>query len=350
MAYLNFNNVRISGISSVVPEKKVVISDLNLFDSIKESNRFSKLTGIKEKRHTDDSTTTLDLCIKAANKLLKELNWRKSEIDLVVFVTQTPDYLLPNNAIIFQDKLGLKKDSMCFDVPLGCSGYVYGLSIVYSLMENGYIKKGLLAVGDTLSKQSNPKDKSTYPLFGDAGSVTALEYEYGVSPSKFYLWSDGSGFDKIIIKSGGYRNPIDFESIIEKKDSNGNTKKDINTSMDGSSVSTFTITEVPSQINNFFKITKSSKDNYDLFIMHQANKFLNESIRKKIGFEKDQTLYSIEDFGNTSSATIPLTICSNKIGKKNTILICGFGVGLSMGIASIKLDEDFKTILIDEFK
>lgn len=351
MSIIKFENVKISGIACKVPNEKLLIENCELFNTTKEAKRFSKLTGIKEKRRASYSTTTLDLCIDSAKKLIEDLNWDKSDIDLIVFVTQTPDYPVPNNAIIFQDKLGLKKETMCFDIPLGCSGYIYGLSVVYSLMELGFMKKALLAVGDTLSKQANKKDKSTYPLFGDAGSVTALEYSYKVSPSEFYLWSDGSGYDKIIVESGGYRNLINSESIIDKVDKNGNVRKKINTFMDGSAVAAFTMTEVPDQINKFLGIVKKSKDNFDFFIMHQANKFLNENIRKKIGFDVSQTLYSMELFGNTSSTTIPLTICSNNINKEGSnILMCGFGVGLSIGVASIRLESDFKQIMIDEFK
>ena len=351
MSFIKFENVKIAGIACKVPNEKVLIEDCELFNSPKEAKRFSKFTGIKEKRRANSSTTTLDLCIDSANKLIEDLNWDKSEIDLIVFITQTPDYPIPNNAIIFQDKLGVKKESMCFDIPLGCSGYIYGLSVVYSLMELGFMKKALLAVGDTLSKQANQKDKSAYPLFGDAGSVTALEYDYKASSSEFYLWSDGSGYDKIIIESGGYRNPINAESIIDKVDEYGNIRKKINTYMDGSAVASFTMTEVPDQINKFLEIAKKSKDDFDFFIMHQANRFLNENIRKKFGFKDSKTLYSMGLFGNTSSATIPLTICSNTINKYgNNILMCGFGVGLSIGVASIKLDSDFKKIMIDEFK
>lgn len=351
MSFIKFENVKISGIACKVPKQKFSFEESNFFKSSKDVKKFSKITGIKEKRHADNSTTTLDLCLDSANQLISELDWDKAEIDLIVFVTQTPDYPVPNNAIIFQDRLGIKKDSMCFDVPLGCSGYVYGLSIVFSLMEKGFMKKALLAVGDTLSKQANPKDKSTYPLFGDAGSVTALEYDYKSSDSEFYLWSDGSGYDKIIVESGGYRNPINSESIIDKVDLNGNIRKKVNTYMDGGAVASFTMTEVPDQIKKFFDLSNKSNDDYDYFIMHQANKFLNENIRKKIGFEERQTLYSMGSYGNTSSTTIPLTICCNQIDKSsNKLLICGFGVGLSIGIASIEINSDFKKIMIDEFK
>ena len=351
MSFLEFENVKISGIACKVPSEKVLIENSNLFKSQKEAKKFSKITGIFEKRHVKKSETTLDLCLDCANELISKLQWNKKEIDLVIFVTQTPDYPVPNNAIIFQDKLGLKKDSMCFDVPLGCSGYVYGLSIIYSLMQKGSIKKGLLAVGDTLSKQANPKDKSTYPLFGVAGSVTAIEHDINSPKSEFYLWSNGAGYDKIIVESGGYRNPTNSDSITEKTDSNGNTRKKINTYMNGSAVASFTMTEVPDQIKVFFNFYNKSKDNYNYFVMHQANKFLNENLRKKIGFEESQTLYSLEKFGNTSSTTIPLTICANKIKKgSNKFLMCGFGVGLSIGIASIELDKNFKSIIIDEFK
>jgi len=347
MGFLKVNNVKISGIVSAVPENIVKNRELDLFANEQEAEKFISVTGIAEKRHVSPDQCTSDLCYSAAEELITKLNWNKEDIEVLVMVTQTPDYVVPNTSIILQDRLGLPKSCVCFDVPLGCSGYVYGLSIISQFLQNGGFKKGLLLVGDTLSKQCSTLDKSTYPLFGDAGCATALEYHEG-SEMLYNLWSDGSGYSSIIVPDGGYRNPLTEKSLVREADAEGNTRSKINTYMNGTEVFSFGISEVPKEIKKFVAHFDLDMSKIDFTFFHQANKFMNEMIRKKVGLTKEQVPYSLDRFGNTSSATVPVTIATLGDSIKNTeVLMCGFGVGLSIGILKTTIEEDFVNILLE---
>jgi 3-oxoacyl-[acyl-carrier-protein] synthase-3 len=346
MAFIEVDNVKISGIISCVPENVINNIDVKLFKNKEDAEKFISVTGIEQKRHVSNSTCTSDLCFKAAEQLIDNLNWDKKEIDVLIFVSQTPDFVAPNTSIILQDRLGLPKSCICFDVPLGCSGFVYGLSILSKFLENGSLKKGILLVGDTLSRQCSFFDKSTYPLFGDAGSATALEFSLG-KIMRYYLWSDGSGFNSIIVPDGGYRNPFSEKSLQIQIDEDGNSRSGINTYMNGSEVFSFGISVVPNAMKEFSSHYNLDLELIDYVIFHQANKFMNEMIRKKLRLTSEQVPYSLTKFGNTSSATIPLTISTLERNVLNkSLIMCGFGVGLSLGILHAKIDQDFVNDLI----
>lgn len=348
MALFSIENVSIAGIVSAVPPRIVNNLENSLFSTREEAEKFISITGIAEKRHVENDVCTSDLCIKAANDLLEKLNWNKEEIDVLIFVTQTPDFPVPNTAIIVQDKLGLSKNTICFDVPLGCSGYVYGLSILSQFLQNGQLKKGLLLVGDTLSKQCSPLDKATYPLFGDAGSATALEYSVG-GKMDFNLWSDGSGFGDIIVPEGGYRNPFTQESLVLKEDNDGNKRSGVNTYMNGTNVFSFGIGTVTQELKQFIEHFQVEKEQVEYFYFHQANRFMNDMIRKKLKLTPEQVPYSLHKYGNTSSATIPVTMTMQDAAglKDKEVVMCGFGVGLSIGIVRMKIEKEIINDLIE---
>ncbi|MCU7618691.1 ketoacyl-ACP synthase III [Chryseobacterium sp. PBS4-4] len=347
MALFSIENVRIAGVVSAVPTQIFNNLENDLFSTREEAEKFISVTGIAEKRHVDSDTCTSDLCIKAANNLLRKLNWQKEDIDVLIMVTQTPDFPVPNTSIIVQDKLGLPKSTICFDVPLGCSGYVYGLSILSNFIQNGQLKKGLLLVGDTLSKQCSPLDKATYPLFGDAGSATALEYSVG-GKMDFNLWSDGSGFGDIIVPEGGYRKPFTEESLVLKEDKEGNKRSGINTYMNGTNVFSFGIGTVTQELKKFIEHFQVDKEQVKYFYFHQANRFMNDMIRKKIKLTTEQVPYSLDKYGNTSSATIPMTMTTQNTNlEKTEVVMCGFGVGLSIGIVRMNFDKGIINDLIE---
>lgn len=342
MAYFKINNVQISGVSAAVP--KAVESNWD-YDILSETEKklLIKTTGVEEKRRAPKGMTTSDLCFAAATKLIADLDWNATDIDILIFVSQSSDYYLPATAIILQDKLGLNKSSIAFDVGLGCSGFVYGLSVISSMMSAAGLKKGLLMVGDISSATCSSLDKSTYPLFGDAGTVTALEVNANAPTISFDLFSDGSGFESIIIPHGGARNLISKESFDMKELSPGITRSNLNLALDGLEVFNFSLREVPKAVKEFMIKNIQSVEDYDYFVMHQANKLMNESIRKKVGFPVEKTPYTLSKFGNTSSASIPLTIVSqlknNISNNSKNILITGFGVGLSWGVCSLPLSN-----------
>jgi 3-oxoacyl-[acyl-carrier-protein] synthase-3 len=343
MSFITIDNVSLSGVLTVVPKQIKSNEDSDLFNSANDSEKFISVTGIKEKRHVEGNVCTSDLCCKAAELLLDKINWSKDEIDILIMVTQTPDYLAPNTSIIMQDRLGLPKTCICFDVPLGCSGYVYGLSIISQFLQNGSLEKGLLLVGDTLSRQCSPQDKSTFPLFGDAGTASAVEYKPN-SKMNFNLWSDGSGYKAIIVPDGGYRNPFTLESLVTKEDKEGNIRSQIQTFMEGSDVFTFGISVVTKEFKKFIEHFNIDVTKVDYSYFHQANKFMNEMIRKKVGLTKEQLPYSLHKYGNTSSATIPLTMSYvGDVTVNKSVIFCGFGVGLSIGIMYTKLPDNFIT-------
>ena len=341
MAVFSINNVSIKGVAACVP----ISSESNLeYDwiSMAERKLLIKTTGVLNRRISAKESIASDLCYTAAKKLLTESNTLPSEIEIIIFVSQSRDYILPSSAIILQDRLGLPKSCLAFDVPLGCSGFVYGLSIIAGMMNIAGLKKGLLLAGDASSLALNWKDKSSYPLFGDAGSATLLEYD-GNSRMDFNLQTDGSNYNAIIIPHGGSRRPIDDASNIEENIEPGVIRKNRNIWLNGFDIFNFSIREVPPNVHALLAYANISIENINYFVMHQANLLLNETIRKKIKIPANKTPYSLKDYGNTSSASIPLTMVANLKNKlttqKNKLLLSGFGVGLSWGSAILNTEN-----------
>jgi len=341
MAFLSIPNVAVTGISACVPKQEEFCSEFPLF-SEEESLNFSKTTGVISRRASSPEICSSDLCYHAADKLLCDLQWNREEIDCLVFVTQTPDYHLPATSPLLQKRLGLSKNCLALDISLGCSGYVYGLSVISSLLSHGNIKKGLLLSGDAILKTCSKNDKTTYPLFGDAGSATALEFQ-GTGELLFNLKTDGSGSDVIKIESGGFRNPVNPDSFKETKIDEGISRNKLQLILEGMDVFTFGISQAPANIKELAEHFKLNLENIDYFIFHQANKFMNEKIRKKLSIPAEKVPYSIERFGNTSCATIPLTMVTEMKDKlQNNALshiACGFGVGLSWGSVYFETDK-----------
>jgi 3-oxoacyl-[acyl-carrier-protein] synthase-3 len=263
--------------------------------------------------------------LKSAEQLLKLLNWSNADIDILIFVSQSRDYVLPSTAIILQEKLGISKGCLAFDVPLGCSGYTYGLSVISSMMASCKLKKGLLLAGDLSSTVVNLQGQKTFPLFGDAGTATAFEYSESSSPIYIDAGSDGSGYRSI---------------IMERNVCADGSEQIGNLILDGPKVFEFSIGEVPQSIKRILDYSSFSPAQVDYLIMHQANRLMNETIRKKCGFTEQQTPYSLQKFGNTSSASIPLTMVTQLRDELETrrcnLLLSGFGVGLSWSSALIE--------------
>ena len=343
MALLSVENIVLRGIAACVPAQRESNRD---YDWIEPSERelLIKTTGIEERRVASANICTSDMCLAAAEKLLSELRTDRSEIDILVFVSQSPDYYLPATGIILQDKLGLPKTTMAFDMQLGCSGYVYGLSVISNLMSGGKFRKGLLLVGDKSSFSQSRKDKSTYPIFGDAGTATLLEYEEGRGNRiDFNLQSDGSGYRSIMIRDGGTRYPYSAASEIPEEIAPGIIRAPRNLILDGVEVFNFTLREVAPNIQALLRFNHTAVTDYDYFVFHQANRLMNESIRKKLNVESEKVPYSLTKYGNTSSASIPLTIVTELSGKiKNrpaSLLFSAFGVGLSWASAAVRVNN-----------
>lgn len=336
MAFLEFKNVRIAGFSAGVPKNKIgTISTTSKYDA----ESFIETTGVREKRYSNDYTTS-DLCQAAAEKLISDLNWDKAEIDALIFVSQTPDYILPATSCVLQNKLNLKKDCCALDISLGCSGWVYGLTVILGLMSAGTIRKALLLAGDARKQTLEELDQ----LFGYAGTATALEFvkdcECGF---KFNMGTDGSGYDAIIKPVGGTRNQLTAEDLIPKMCEDGRMRHGLQTIMKGMDVFAFGITTAPKSIKNLAKHYNFDYQSYDYFVFHQANFKMNEIIRTKLKLKEEQVPYSLHEFGNTSSASIPLTVVTQLKGKVENkatkFICCGFGVGLSWGTVAFETDK-----------
>ena len=321
-------------------------SDYDLFKE-QDLSLFIKTTGIKERRVASNDVTCVDLCFKAADAIIQKFG--KEDIDAIIFVSQSPDYFLPASSVILQNKLQLNKSCLAFDVNLGCSGYVYGLSIVASLLQTGHLKKALLLVGDKSTISTNYHDKSAYPLFGDAGTATLIEFDPNAEPWHFNLQSDGSGKNAIIIEHGHSRHPINQSSDVLHEIEPGikRTKKDL--ALNGLDIFNFALKEVALNINTLIETTNVSKEQIDFFLLHQANKLINESVRKKLKITEDKVPYSIDVFGNTSSASIPLTMCyklkDELLNGEKLLLLSGFGVGYSWGSVLLKTKHIFTNLV-----
>lgn len=334
MSIFQVPDISIEGISACVPEDVFYNKDYDWL-TLKERETLIKTVGVEKKHHAKKGTTTSDLCFEASKRLMTDLNWDPEEVDLLVFISQSRDYIIPATAGLLQDKLGLPKSCIAFDISLGCSGYVYGLSVVGSMMSNGAAKKALLLTGDISTLNTSYKDKSAYPIFGDAGTATALEFKKGNGSMKFNLQTDGDGYEAIIIPDGGIRNLVEIESFEYHEISEGIYRNNLNIILDGVKVFNFSLREVKPNILKLTKDIAVELGDIDYFVFHQANRLMNETIRKQLKLEPEKVPYSLKDYGNTSSASIPLTIVTELAEKVNnnelTMLLSGFGVGLSWG-------------------
>lgn len=349
MATIRYNNVGIKAISACVPHHVMYNTDLTHLIPQEEIVKIIESVGIKERRYADAETCASDLCLAAAEQLISDNDIDKSSIDALIFVSQTSDYHQPATSPLIQHKLGLPTTTLCFDVNLACSGFVYGLSIAYSYASMQGINNVLLLVGETMSKTVSQKDKVATPLFGDAGTATLISK--GDFPlSVFSLHSDGSGSDVIKMPYGGYRNPSCQEGFLEHTDSEGNTRSGEQFFMDGMAVFNFGMKVEPKDIKGLLAECNMTIDDVDLLIYHQANKFMTDFFSKRLKISQDKTPYCLEKFGNTSSASIPLTIVSELFDKypdRKKVIVSGFGAGLSWASAMIDLSQCIISRLIE---
>lgn len=341
MARMTFENTGMVALAAAVPA--------NVIDNLAYTEHFSpdvvkdvvEKTGIKERRFADRDVTSSDLCFAAAQQLFKDNDTDPAEIDALFFISQTPDYRMPATSVVLQDRLGLPKSTLAFDINLGCSGFIYALSIAYSFIQQKNFRKVLVLDGETRSKVYHPKDRGTAFIFGDGGVAALIGKDAGFGESFFTLYSDGSRESLIKMPAGGYRNPSSVETLKEKVvDEEGNIRSEEHGSVKGADVFSFTIREVPKNIKETLEFAGVDMDAIDYYLFHQANMLMNNYLGKKLGLNSDKVPMCLDRFGNTSSVSIPLTIVSelrDKLnGKKNArLLLSGFGGGLSWGTAII---------------
>lgn len=332
MAMLCFEGIGITAMAAAVPRRIIKNLEYTEFFPADQVKEVVDKVGVLERRFADEETCSSDLCYAAAEKLIADNNIDRNEIDLLVFLSQTPDYRMPATSIILQDRLGLPQSCVAFDIQLGCAGFCYAMSVVYGMMQCGNIRKALILDGETRSKVYSPKDRRSAFIFGDGGVAALVERNEKFGKSWFSLNSDGSRHDLIMIKGGGYRNMSSAETLKERVvDEYGNIRSDEQGFMRGGDVFNFVIREIPRDIKKTIEFSGIDKDSIDYIVFHQANNFINSYIAKKMKLDADKIPHTIEKFGNTSSVSVPLTIVSelkDKLEGSKTLLLSAFGVGM----------------------
>ena len=324
-------NAKVIGMAAAVSPEWDSIKDMANEDEA-VVKRFIKKSGVSGRYSASPKQTTADFCYAAAEKLITEKGIDKSQIGILVFVSQTSDYRIPATACVLQHRLELSNECICFDVNLGCSGFVYGLNIVSSLLTTTNTKYALLMAGDTSAREHSAlrKQKEGHSgtwLFGDSGTATLVEKEEGAS-LKFLSNTDGSGFKAIISPYGGWRNPDSPD---------GRTHYSV---MDDIAVFNFATEEAPNQLNAYMAMMGTTPEDYDCLVLHQANLMIMKRVAKKTAFPEEKMLVSMDRFGNTSSASIPVSLV-DKYGeteeRRINALCCGFGVGLSWSTVAFEI-------------
>jgi len=331
MPQATFRKAEITAMHTVLgSELHRIDQDLEAFGGDKaQIERLKKMIGLNERRHAPVGITSNDLCFAAAQKLALT-----HEPDALLFVTQTPDHAQPCNAAILHGWMNYKESCAAMDINLGCSGWVYGLYIAYSMIESGGCDRILLLAGDTISQCVHPRDRSTASLFGDAGSATLIEKTGNAHPSYFSLHTRGKDYKSICIPAGGYRLPSHETTKVENVDDSGNTRTPENLFMDGSSVFHFAVHDEPDAIREICQLAEVELDLVDIFAFHQANRFVLSNIASRLKVPKEKVpMESVGRFGNLSSASIPGVLCDERAdslcNKEQNLLCSGFGVGFS---------------------
>lgn len=332
--------VRVAGIAAVVPQK---ILDNDRLVQFNDEDRAKVIgaTGIQRRRVVKGSVCTSDLCLEAARDVLASSGVAPEEVGVLIFVTQTPDYVLPATAILLANKLGLNSACAAFDVNLGCSGYTYGLWQAGALLPTTGARYALLLVGDTISRIVSDEDKSALALFGDAGTATLLEVSESVADTIFDLGSDGSGASKLIVEAGGFRKRTMAGDLERQDRPDGNRRAPTELFMDGPQVLNFTLREVPKSVKATVEAAGWAMTDIDAFVFHQANKTMLDYLAKRAGVPREAMAFSLAEYGNTSSATIPLTLAYQLADQLSEgtlqLVLSGFGVGWSWASCAIEI-------------
>lgn len=328
----------IKAISYYLPEK--VVTNEQLVEEFPEwsVDKIAKKVGINERHIAADDETAGDLAYKAAEILISDNGISRDSIDFVLLCTQSPDYFLPSTSCIIQNRLGLPTKCGAFDFNLGCSGYEYGLAIAKSFVLSGMARNVLLLTAETYNKHIHPKDKGNRTIFGDGASASLISSEGFAKIGEFVLGTDGSGYDRLIHKTGAMRHYAPLEDVAF--DENNNPLSSDHLFMDGKAIFDFTSDVVPPMIEESLTKHQLKKEDVDLFVFHQANKYMINYLRKLMEIDKDKFYVFMESVGNTVSSTIPIALCeAKKEGRLHgNVVLAGFGVGLSYGATVLKCE------------
>ena len=348
----NIKGIKISGITAAVPTTKVDNTSYADIFGEETVQKTIESTGVESTYHSIEKQTASDLAYAAARELMDKKGVSPDQIGILLFVSSHHDYIAPATAFVLQKRLGIPTDSIVFDVNLGCSGFVYGLQVGASLLQTTNADKALILLGDSSSRVVSPKDTSRL-LFGDSGAALLIE-KTGSDEDvmTFGLKSDGHRFDDIYIPAGGYRHLKGSFELREEAD--GRERSDYHSHMKGTNVFAFSVTDVPKLVREFMSEEQITSDDVDMLFTHQPNLYIIKNLIRKLKFPEDKAPRTINKYGNTSGVSIPITMCdcygSSSEGVKDLLLL-GFGVGLSWGVAHVHVDTDdiFPVIHSDEF-
>lgn len=295
--------------------------------------KIDKKIGIKQRHVTKDGETASDLAVGAAEKLFAENNYDRSQIDYVIFVSQSPDYHLPTTACTIQTRLGLSQRITVIDVNLGCNGFVAGLSLAKAVIIAGQAKNVLLLTAETYSKYMHERDKSNRTIFGDGSAATLVSTEGMAEVGEFVIGTDGTGAENLIVKTGGARHPQPANDL--QFDDFGNPRSSDNLYMDGPAILNYSLDSIPQLVSDVLEKNNVTMDDIDLHVYHQANTFLANLERRKLRIPEEKYYCNIENFGNTVSSTIPIALCEalkeGRIKEGTKVLSVAQGLGYTWG-------------------
>lgn len=339
MPSAQISGVRVAGIASAVPATVTTLEDDAAVFGEVDAKRVFKNTGVRQRHVTKSGMTAGDLCEPAALRLLGDLGWDPSTVDLLILVTQSPDYFSPATACVLHERLGLAPHCAAFDVNLGCSGWVYGLWLASGMLSAGTAQRALVLVGDVVSQTMSPLDRSVAPLFGDAGAATALERDPGAPPMEFVLGTDGAGARHLMVPAGGFRQRATDANAAMETRPDGNTRGPQNIHMNGAEVFTFTLKSVPPLVREVMARAGWSHADVDGYVFHQASSFMLKSLARSCAIPPEKFVMAMEEYGNTSSVSIPLTMCARMrdalAAGPQRLVLAGFGVGWSWGAVAL---------------
>lgn len=334
---------RIAALGSYLPVQVLSNDTLAALYPEWPADKILAKTGIHERHIAAADETAGDLALAAAQQLFAQGAYRPEQVDFLILCTQAPDYVLPTTACVLQHKLGLPRSAGALDINLGCSGFVYGLSLAKGLIETGSAHRVLLLTADTYSKYIHPLDKSVRTLFGDGAAATLVcRAEPGEAGSigPFVFGTDGGGADKLIVEAGGFRQPANADTAVEHTDASGNVRSRGHLYMDGADVMTFSLTEVPKAVDALLAKAGQQREDIDQFVLHQANRFMLDALRKKLKVPAGKLPIRVEHCGNTVSSTIPLTLQQlqqeGSLAEGTRTMLVGFGVGYSWAAALVQ--------------
>ena len=337
-----FNLPEIRGVSVVVPKERLIMHDLK-FDGI-NVDEVIKVTGVEEVRRAPKNKTVTDYVVKAAENLFKAVDFDKSQIDGIVFATPISDYLTPGSGYVVQEVLDLPTNCVVIDINQACAGYVNGLFQAFMLVQSGYCKNVLLCAGDT-SATVHPKDKSMQMLMGDAGAVAIVSAGNGLSKTAFSFYNDGRLLKALYVPAGGRKTPVKHGiTDVEKIDSNNNTRTLEYAHMDGLEVMAFAIAAAPKTIKDLYKVMNWTKDEVEIFALHQASKTILTALTKRLRLPAEKVPITLTKFGNTAGASTPLTLClenPNAKGRWSKAVLCAFGNGMACAATAIDLRNTY---------